>query len=79
MARPAACDCAPARLTRQNASPQLFASGAETPLAFLPDDGYFIPMRLTVATWNINSVRLRADLVAKFIKATRPEIGRAHV
>ncbi len=31
-------------------------------------------MRLTVSTWNINSVRLRIDLVAKFIKATRPDI-----
>src|SRR6201996_3157498 len=31
-------------------------------------------MRLSVTTWNINSVRLRIDLVAKFIKATRPDI-----
>jgi exodeoxyribonuclease III len=31
-------------------------------------------MRLTITTWNINSVRLRADLVAKFIKAVRPEV-----
>src|SRR5258707_12559674 len=31
-------------------------------------------MRLTVSTWNINSVRLRIDLVAKFIKAGRPDI-----
>ncbi|MEA2937499.1 MAG: exodeoxyribonuclease [Alphaproteobacteria bacterium] len=31
-------------------------------------------MRLTVTTWNINSVRLRIDLVAKFIKAVRPDI-----
>ena len=31
-------------------------------------------MRLTLTTWNINSVRLRIDLVAKFIKATRPDI-----
>ena len=31
-------------------------------------------MRLTITTWNINSVRLRLDLVAKFIKATRPDI-----
>jgi exodeoxyribonuclease III len=31
-------------------------------------------MPLTVTTWNINSVRLRLDLVAKFIKATRPDI-----
>jgi len=31
-------------------------------------------MQLTVTTWNINSVRLRIDLVAKFIKAVRPDI-----
>jgi len=31
-------------------------------------------MRLTVSTWNINSVRLRIDLLAKFVKAVRPDI-----
>src|SRR5437016_5107540 len=31
-------------------------------------------MRLTVTTWNINSVRLRINLVAKFLKATRPDV-----
>jgi len=31
-------------------------------------------VQLTVTTWNINSVRLRIDLVAKFIKAVRPDI-----
>lgn len=31
-------------------------------------------MRLTVTTWNINSVRLRIDLVAKLVKAVRPDI-----
>jgi exodeoxyribonuclease-3 len=31
-------------------------------------------MPLSVATWNINSVRLRIDLVAKFIKAMRPDV-----
>jgi exodeoxyribonuclease-3 len=31
-------------------------------------------MRLTISTWNINSVRLRIDLVAKFVKSTRPDI-----
>ena len=31
-------------------------------------------MQLKVTTWNINSVRLRIDLVAKFIKAVRPDI-----
>jgi exodeoxyribonuclease III len=31
-------------------------------------------MRLTITTWNINSVRLRIDLVAKFIKAARPDV-----
>ena len=31
-------------------------------------------MQLKLTTWNINSVRLRIDLVAKFIKAVRPDI-----
>jgi exodeoxyribonuclease-3 len=31
-------------------------------------------MRLTVTTWNINSVRLRINLVAKFLKAARPDV-----
>src|ERR1044072_2422380 len=31
-------------------------------------------MQLKVTTWNINSVRLRIGLVAKFIKAVRPDI-----
>jgi exodeoxyribonuclease-3 len=31
-------------------------------------------MPLTITTWNINSVRFRIDLVAKFIKARRPDI-----
>ena len=31
-------------------------------------------MQLKITTWNINSVRLRIDLVAKFIKAARPDI-----
>src|SRR5581483_9761556 len=31
-------------------------------------------MQLKLATWNINSVRFRIDLVAKFIKAVRPDV-----
>jgi exodeoxyribonuclease-3 len=31
-------------------------------------------VQLKFTTWNINSVRLRIDLVAKFIKAVRPDI-----
>ena len=31
-------------------------------------------MQLKLTTWNINSVRLRINLVAKFIKAIRPDI-----
>jgi exodeoxyribonuclease-3 len=31
-------------------------------------------MKLTITTWNINSVRLRIDNVAKFIKAVRPDV-----
>jgi exodeoxyribonuclease-3 len=31
-------------------------------------------MQITLTTWNINSVRFRIDLVAKFLKAVRPDI-----
>ena len=31
-------------------------------------------MRLSLTTWNINSVRLRIDLVAKFLKTARPDV-----
>src|SRR3954462_11603599 len=31
-------------------------------------------MQFTLATWNINSVRLRINLVAKFLKAVRPDV-----
>src|ERR1700751_4880086 len=31
-------------------------------------------MRFSLTTWNINSVRLRIDLVAKFLKAHRPDV-----
>ena len=31
-------------------------------------------MPLSLTTWNINSVRLRIDLVAKFIKSVRPDV-----
>jgi exodeoxyribonuclease-3 len=31
-------------------------------------------MRLTVTTWNINSVRLRINLVAKYLKANQPDV-----
>ena len=31
-------------------------------------------MRLTITTWNINSVRLRIDSVAKFLKTVRPDV-----
>ena len=31
-------------------------------------------MRFTIATWNINSVRLRIDLVARFLSAHQPDV-----
>src|SRR3954468_20244388 len=31
-------------------------------------------MPLTITTWNINSVRLRINLVSRFIKAVRPDV-----
>src|ERR1700721_594879 len=36
--------------------------------------GQTISMQITVPPWNINSVRFRIDLVAKFIKSVRPDI-----
>jgi exodeoxyribonuclease-3 len=35
---------------------------------------YVARMSLKITTWNINSVRLRIDLVAKFIKSVRPDV-----
>jgi Endonuclease/Exonuclease/phosphatase family len=42
----------------------------------LPGDARFIqiPMRLTITTWNINSVRLRINGVARFVKTVRPDV-----
>lgn len=31
-------------------------------------------MRFRLATWNINSVRLRLDLVRRFVRAERPDL-----
>jgi exodeoxyribonuclease-3 len=31
-------------------------------------------MQIKVTTWNVNSVRFRIDLVAKFVKAARPDV-----
>lgn len=31
-------------------------------------------MQIAITTWNVNSVRFRIDLVARFIKAARPDI-----
>lgn len=31
-------------------------------------------MQLKITTWNVNSVRFRLDLVARFIKAARPDV-----
>src|SRR5262252_10572275 len=31
-------------------------------------------MRITISTWNVNSVRFRIDLIAKFLKSVRPDI-----
>lgn len=31
-------------------------------------------MQLTIATWNVNSVRLRINLVAKFLRTERPDV-----
>ena len=31
-------------------------------------------MQISITTWNVNSVRFRIDLVARFIKAARPDV-----
>ena len=31
-------------------------------------------MRFSLTTWNINSVRLRIDIVARFLKSARPDV-----
>src|SRR6188474_62031 len=31
-------------------------------------------MQIKLSTWNINSVRLRIDLVARFLKSVRPDV-----
>jgi exodeoxyribonuclease III len=36
--------------------------------------GQTISMQISLTTWNINSVRFRIDLLAKFVKAVRPDI-----
>ncbi len=35
---------------------------------------YLAAMPFKITTWNINSVRLRIDLVARFLKSTRPDV-----
>ena len=35
---------------------------------------YTVRMRFSLTTWNINSVRLRIDIVAKFLKSARPDV-----
>src|ERR1700724_3252810 len=35
---------------------------------------YILAMRFSLTTWNINSVRLRIDIVAKFLKSVRPDV-----
>src|SRR5258708_20181217 len=35
---------------------------------------YITSMRFSLTTWNINSVRLRIDIVAKFLKTVRPDV-----
>src|SRR5688572_21249063 len=43
-------------------------------LCSLGQNGYSLDMQIKVTTWNINSVRLRIDLVAKFLKSVRPDV-----
>src|SRR5262249_9893936 len=41
---------------------------------FQPASNDCVRMRLTVTTWNINSVRLRINSVARFIRAVQPDV-----
>ena len=43
-------------------------------LEFSVPVAHIAPMQIKLTTWNINSVRLRIDLVAKFVKAVRPDV-----
>jgi exodeoxyribonuclease-3 len=43
-------------------------------LALCAMAGIVVRMRLSLTSWNINSVRLRIDLVARFIKSARPDV-----
>ncbi len=45
---------------------------ADPPLSSLPEDEA-PALRFSIATWNINSVRLRIDLVARFLKEQKPD------
>jgi exodeoxyribonuclease-3 len=44
---------------------------ADPPLSPLPE--HEAPLRFSIATWNINSVRLRVDLVARFLSEQSPD------
>ena len=41
-----------------------------------PEPGVFLlsELMLRIATWNINSVRLRADQVVRFIEEQQPDV-----
>src|SRR5947208_1532854 len=49
-------------------------TGGRGSTTLTPSDRTSPLMPLTITTWNINSVRLRIDLVAKFLKAVRPDV-----
>ena len=48
--------------------------GSATRLAPRTAGNIPVRMRFSLTTWNINSVRLRIDLVAKFLKAAQPDV-----
>jgi len=58
----------------QNWVPAFAGKSGRDPLAKRFVSRYSFPMRLTISTWNINSIRLRAGLVAKFLKNHAPDI-----
>ena len=66
------CAFAPSEGWPHNAHPR---DAAKPPLLRMRTSHAIIPsMRFSLTTWNINSVRLRIDLVAKFFKSVRPDV-----
>ena len=60
--------------TRYPTAPRIVIASCHSgrPLKGVTLSQFVMPLKIT--TWNINSVRLRIDLVAKFLKSARPDV-----